>query len=103
MSPLPMGGKTASEEVTEPQDGTTESDAGSYTIEIVVSGQGIKVGVESAGESAEEGGEVAGDEEQYQACQSIGEACRLVREIYASQGQIQSPSQGQDEMNAGFQ
>jgi len=79
-----------------------EGESSDYVIEIKISGQGIQVGVESAGMAAEEGGEGAGDEEQYQSVQSIGEACRLIREIYASQGQIQSPAQGADDMEAGY-
>ena len=89
----PMAGESA-----EPPEGTSSD----YTIEIKVSGQMIQVGVESADMESSEPGEAGPDEENYQEVQSIGEACRLVREIFASQGQMQDASANQDEMNAGY-
>jgi hypothetical protein len=79
-----------------------EGESSDFVIEIKVSGQGIQVGVESASEESAESGESGSDEENYQTVQSIGEACRLVREIYASQGQMQSPSVGAEQMDAGY-
>lgn len=97
---MEMGGETATEEVTESMP--PEGQSSDYVIEVKISGQSILVGVESADTEMAEEGEGVGDEEQYQEVQSIGEACRLIREIYASQGQVQSPSAGAEQMAGGY-
>lgn len=92
------------------QDGALDT-SGGYCIEVRVDADGkIKVGVESlADEQAEDaqGGEPAAegddnDNEQYQEVGSIGEALKLVKQIYAGAGEMQDMGAGMDEMSAGY-
>lgn len=89
------------------QDDAPDTSQG-YCIEIRVDADGkIKVGVESlADEQAEEsqGAEPAegDDSEQYQEVGSIGEALKLVKQIYSSAGEMQDMGAGMDEMNSGY-
>lgn len=79
---------------------TPAEDDGSYTIEIKVDASGgIQVGVETgAQEAAESEGEDGG---QYQAVANIGEALRLVKDIYSNAGQNTSGAAAQ-EMGAAY-
>jgi hypothetical protein len=74
-----------------------------YCIEIKVSGDGkISVGVESAAAEASEEGAESGQDEDYQSVPTIGDAVRLVREIYNHAGSLQSDSAGEDQMVSGY-
>lgn len=79
-----------------------------YCIEIRVDADGkIKVGVESlADEQAEEsqGGEPAEseDSEEYQEVGSIGEALRVVKDIYTNAGNMQDMGANESEMDSGY-
>lgn len=76
--------------------------SGGYCIELRVSADGkISVGVEPlAAEEGEEGG--GASEEDYQQVPTIGDAVRLVREIYNHAGSLQSDAAGEDQMAAGY-
>lgn len=91
----------AAGEAQEPPEGHSSD----YVIEIKVSGQGIQVGVESADDEMKEeqgAGEGGSDEENYQTVQSIGEACRLIRQIYAHAGAMQDSGADQAAMEQGY-
>lgn len=97
----------AQQPVPTPTDAEMESSApmempaqddGSYTIEIKVDASGgIQVGVETGAQEAAEGE----DGEQYQAVANIGEALRLVKDIYSNAGQNTSGAAAQ-EMGAAY-
>lgn len=88
----------------EGQDDDTVDASQGYTIEVKVSGDGsITVCVEPASEeAAEEGGEGQGDDDDAQPVSSIREACKLVMQIFNSQGQAPDASQDQADMSAGY-
>ena len=79
---------------------TPAEDDGSYTIEIKVDASGgIQVGVDTGAQEAQESeGE---DGEQYQAVANIGEALRLVKDIYSNAGQNTSGADAK-EMGAAY-
>lgn len=85
-------------------DDTSTDMSGGYCIEIRVDSQGkMSVGVEPlAEEDKEEGGEGEGDGEDYQPVASVGEACKLVREIVAHAGQMADTGADSDAMAAGY-
>lgn len=77
-----------------------------YKIEIHCDGSGqmFKVGVEPAAEeSAEPGATGEGDEEgDFQSVGSVGEVCKLVREIVAHAGQMADTDASAQEMGSGY-
>lgn len=85
-----------------PEDAAPDM-SGGYCIEIRVDGQGkLSVGVEPlAAEASEEGAE-GGQDESYQSVNTIGDAVRLVREIYNHAGSLQADTAGEDQMAAGY-
>ena len=85
-------------------EGAAPDMSGGYCVEIRVDAQGkISVGVEPlAAEAQEEGAEGGGDDEGYQSVNTIGDAVRLVREIYNHAGSLQADSAGEDQMAEGY-
>lgn len=77
---------------------------GGYCIEIKVTADNrILVGVDPEGPEEAEPEATEGDEaDEYQEVGSIGEACRLAREIYASAGKPQDVAAEQADMTAGY-
>lgn len=75
-----------------------------FVIEITCTPNGkFSVGVEPISEEAgEESGEGAGDSEDTQAVGSVGEVCKLIREIVAHAGQIADTGADADAMSAGY-
>lgn len=93
--PTPTDAEMASDAPLE----TPAEDDGSYTIEIKVDASGgIQVGVETGAQEAQEADE---GEEQYQAVANIGEALRLVKDIYSNAGQNTSGAAAK-EMGAAY-
>jgi len=84
-------------------DDTSPDMSGGYVIEIRVSTDNkISVGVEPlAEEDQEESGEGEGSDD-YQPVASVGEACKLVREIVAHAGQMADSGADSDAMAAGY-
>lgn len=86
-------------------DPAQEDDAsGGYTIEVKVAGDGsISVCVEpEMGEMGEESSAEDAGEEDYQPVASIREACKLVTQIYQSQGQLPDSTADQADMATGY-
>jgi hypothetical protein len=98
-----MADMTQSSAPTDPSDtdDTSPDMSGGYVIEIRVSADNkISVGVEPlAEESQEESGEGSDD---YQPVASVGEACKLIREIVAHAGQMADSGADADAMSAGY-
>lgn len=74
--------------------------AGGYCIELYIGSDGkMSVGVEP---KAAEDAEGEGAEETRQPVNTIGDAVRLIREIYNHAGSLQADSAGEDQMAAGY-
>jgi hypothetical protein len=84
-------------------DDSTDMSQG-FVIEITCTPDGkFSVGVEPLSEeSQEESGEGAGDSEDTQAVASVGEVCKLVREIVAHAGQMADVGADADAMVQGY-
>lgn len=91
-------------------DSEDQSDMGSdetqggYVVCVHVDAQGkITVGVETDQEEAQEGGGDESQEEQgYQPVATIREACKLLTQIYNSQGEAPDNAADQADMAAGY-